>query len=139
VQWLQSLLKEKDGGYRQLDLLDDVVKKYYYHHKMASKTSIKAVLPAMLSEPQPQANIDLLTEAGLYMEDKDGGLVDPYKLLPGVKDGTQAMNAYDEMLFGAGAKDLDFRAAKAKELLAYCKLDTLSMVLIFNYLTKYND
>jgi hypothetical protein len=136
VHWLQSLLKEKDGGYRQLDLLDDVVKKYYYHHKMASKTSIKAVLPAILSEPQPQANIDLLTEAGLFMVDKDGGLVDPYKLLPGVKDGTQAMNAYDEMLFGAGAKDLDFRAAKAKELLAYCKLDALSMVLIFNYLSK---
>jgi hypothetical protein len=55
-------------------------------------------------------------------------------LLPGVKDGTQAMTAYDEMLYGNGAKDLDFRSEKAKELFAYCKLDTLSMVLIFNYL-----
>ena len=139
VQWLKSILKDKDGGYRQLDLLDDVVKKYYYHHKMASKTSIKAVLPAILSESQPQANIDLLTEMGLYEQDEEGGLVDPYKLLPGVKDGTQAMNAYDDMLFGAGAKDLDFRAAKAKELLAYCELDTLSMVLIFYYLKQKLD
>jgi hypothetical protein len=60
-------------------------------------------------------------------------------LLPGVKDGTQAMTAYDEMLYGNGAKDLDFRAAKAKELLAYCELDTLSMVLIFNYLKQKID
>ena len=139
ASWLQDVLKEKDGGYRQLDLHDDVVKKHYYHHKMGSRTSIKAVLPAILSEPQPQANIDLLTEMGVYQQDEEGGLVDPYKLLPGVKDGTQAMNAYDEMLFGAGAKDLDFRAAKAKELLAYCELDTLSMVLIFNYLIQKLD
>ena len=134
ASWLQDVLKEKDGGYRQVDLHDDVVKKYYYHHKMASKTSIKAVLPAILSEPQPQANIELLTELGLYKQDEGGGVIDPYKLLPGVKDGTQAMNAYDDMLYGIGAKDLDFRSKKAEELLAYCKLDTLSMVLIFNYL-----
>ena len=136
ANWLQDVLKAKDGGYRQVDLHDDVVKKYYYHHKMASKTSIKAVLPAILSEPQPQANIELLTELGLYKQDEGGGVIDPYKLLPGVKDGTQAMNAYDDMLYGIGAKDLDFREKKAKELLAYCKLDTLSMVLIFNYLIE---
>jgi hypothetical protein len=136
ASWLQDVLKAKDGGYRQVDLHDDVVKKYYYHHKMASKTSIKAVLPAILSEPQPQANIELLTELGLYKQDEGGGVIDPYKLLPGVKDGTQAMNAYDDMLYGIGAKDLDFRSKKAEELLAYCKLDTLSMVLIFNYLIE---
>jgi hypothetical protein len=43
------------------------------------------------------------------------------------------------MLYGNGAKDLDFRAAKVKELLAYCRLDTLSMVLIFNYLKQKID
>ena len=139
ASWLQDVLKEKDGGYRQLDLHDDVVKKYYYHHKMGSRTSIKAVLPAILSEPQPQANIDLLTEIGLYKQDEGGGVIDPYKLLPGVKDGTQAMSAYDDMLYGIGAKDLNYREKKAKELLAYCKLDTLSMVLIFNYLNKFQN
>ena len=137
VAWLKSVLKDKDGGWRQLDLHDDVVKKHYYHHLMASRTSIKAVLPAILSEKQPQANNELLKSVGLFKAAEGQGLVDPYKLLPGVKDGTQAMNAYDEMLFGAGAKDLDVRAAKAKELLAYCELDTLSMVLIFNYLNKF--
>jgi hypothetical protein len=136
VAWLKSVLKDKDGGWRQLDLHDDVVKKHYYHHLMANRTSIKAVLPAILSEKQPQANNELLQTVGLYKAAEGQGLVDPYKLLPGVKDGTQAMTAYDEMLYGNGAKDLDFRSAKAKELLAYCELDTLSMVLIFNYLTK---
>ena len=139
VAWLKSVLKDKDGGWRQLDLHDDVVKKHYYHHLMASRTSIKAVLPAILSEKQPQANNELLKSVGLFKAAEGQGLVDPYKLLPGVKDGTQAMTAYDEMLFGAGAKDLDFRAVKAKELLAYCKLDTLSMVLIFNYLKQKLD
>lgn len=134
VNWLKSILKEKDGGYRQLDLHDDLVKKYYYHHKMGSKTSIKYVLPAILSEGQPVENILLLKNAGLYKEAANGGLVDPYKLLPGVRGGTEAMQAYDEMIYGRGTSDLNFRNLKSRELLAYCGLDTLSMVLIFNYL-----
>lgn len=134
IHWLRSVLKSKDGGYRQIDLHDDVVKKYYYHHKMASRTSIKVVLPAILSEPQPQDNIDLLQAEELYQVEAGGGLSDPYKLLLGVNDGTQAMMAYDQMLYGRLASDPAVRGAKAEELLAYCKLDTLSMVLIFNYL-----
>jgi hypothetical protein len=136
ASWLKSVLKDKDGGWRQLDLHDDVVKKYYYHHLMANRTSIKAVLPAILSEPQPDANVALLKTVGLYKPDEGKGLVDPYKLLPGVKDGTQAMTAYDEMLYGLGAKDPAIQSQFADELLAYCKLDTLSMVLIFNYLNS---
>jgi hypothetical protein len=137
--WLRSVLKDKDGGWRQIDLHDDVVKKFYYHHRMASRTSIKAVLPAILSEPQPHANVELLKSDGLHKADEGKGLVDPYKLLPGVKDGTQAMTAYDQMLYGIGANDPKIRSHYAEELLSYCKLDTLSMVLIFNYLNKNND
>ena len=132
--WLQSVLKEKDGGWRQVDLHDDVVKKFYYHRFMKNRTSIKVVLPAILLEPQPQANIDLLQAAGLYQETEDGGLLDPYKLLPGVHDGTEAMTAYDTMLYGAGATEPKIKEKLANELLEYCKLDTLSMVVIFNYL-----
>jgi hypothetical protein len=78
----------------------------------------------------------LLKSVGLHKADEGKGLVDPYKLLPGVKDGTQAMTAYDEMLYGLGAKDPNIQSQYADELLAYCKLDTLSMVLIFNYLNN---
>jgi hypothetical protein len=134
--WLRSVLKDKDGGWRQIDLHDDVVKKYYYHHRMVSRTSIKVVLPAILSEAQPEANVELLRSVGLHKADEGKGLVDPYKLLPGVKDGTQAMTAYDQMLYGIGSKDQAVRYKFAEELLAYCKLDTLSMVLIFNYLNS---
>jgi hypothetical protein len=134
--WLRSVLKDKDGGWRQIDLHDDVVKKYYYHHRMVSRTSIKVVLPAILSEAQPEANVELLKSVGLFKANNGQGLVDPYKLLPGVKDGTQAMTAYDQMLYGLGSKDQTVRYKFAEELLAYCKLDTLSMVLIFNYLNS---
>jgi hypothetical protein len=135
IDWLSSVLKEKDGGWRQLDLHDDVVKKYYYHEMMGSRTSIKAVLPAVLSESQPQVNIELLKSVGLYKESESGkGLIDPYKLLAGVSDGTQAMTAYEELHFGKGKTDERVRSRLVEELLAYCRLDTLSMVLLFNYL-----
>ena len=137
VDWLSSVLKERDGGWRQLDLHDDVVKKYYYHELMGGRTSIKAVLPALLSEPQPQENIDLLKTVGLHKESESGkGLIDPYKLLAGVSDGTQAMTAYEELHFGKGKSDDTVRRELTEELLAYCRLDTLSMVLIFNYIRQ---
>jgi hypothetical protein len=135
IDWLSSVLKEKDGGWRQLDLHDDVVKKYYYHEMMGSRTSIKAVLPAILSESQPEVNTELLKSVGLFKEAESGkGLVDPYKLLAGVSDGTQAMTAYEELHFGTGKTDERVRSRLVEELLAYCRLDTLSMVLLFNYL-----
>jgi hypothetical protein len=136
IDWLSSVLKDKDGGWRQLDLHDDV-KKYYYHEMMGSRTSIKAVLPAVLSESQPQVNIELLKSVGLYKESESGkGLIDPYKLLAGVSDGTQAMTAYEELHFGTGKTDERVRSRLVEELLAYCRLDTLSMVLLFNYLRE---
>jgi hypothetical protein len=137
IDWLSSVLKEKDGGWRQLDLHDDVVKKYYYHEMMGSRTSIKAVLPAILSESQPEVNTELLKSVGLFKEAESGnGLVDPYKLLAGVADGTQAMTAYEELHFGKGKTDERVRSRLVEELLAYCRLDTLSMVLLFNYLKE---
>ena len=137
IDWLSSVLKEKDGGWRQLDLHDDVVKKYYYHEMMGSRTSIKAVLPAVLSESQPEVNIDLLKSVGLFKKSESGkGLIDPYKLLAGVSDGTQAMTAYEELHFGKGKTEEKVRSRLVEELLAYCRLDTLSMVLLFNYLRE---
>ena len=98
--------------------------------------SVFCILPALLSEPQPQENIDLLKTVGLHKESESGkGLIDPYKLLAGVSDGTQAMTAYEELHFGKGKSDDSVRRELTEELLAYCRLDTLSMILIFNYLT----
>jgi PleD family two-component response regulator len=131
---LEGLLKDRDGGWRQVDLHDDVVKRFYFHEAMKSQTSIKKVLPAVLKEDQPAANIDLLAQANLLERNDQGEITDPYLLLPGVKDGTQAMLAYDSMLYGPQSPDPSYAAAVANELRAYCQLDTLSMVLIYQYL-----
>jgi hypothetical protein len=131
---LEGLLKDRDGGWRQVDLHDDVVKRFYFHEAMKSQTSIKKVLPAVLKEAQPAANIDLLAQANLLERNDQGEITDPYLLLPGVKDGTQAMLAYDSMLYGPQSPDPSYAAAVANELCAYCQLDTLSMVLIYQYL-----
>jgi hypothetical protein len=73
----------------------------------------------------------------LYKKSESGkGLVDPYKLLAGVTDGTQAMTAYEELHFGKGKTEEKVRSRLVEELLAYCRLDTLSMVLLFNYLRE---
>lgn len=139
VEWLRSVLKEKDGGWRQLDLHDDVVKPYYFHHLMENRTSIKAVLPAILSESQPQVNLDLLKSVGLLQPKQEGGLHDPYSLLSGVKDGTHAMTSYERLHFGLLEEDANEKEQLARQLLDYCRLDTLSMVLIFNYLRHKKD
>lgn len=136
VEWLRGVLKDKDGGWRQLDLHDDVVRRYYYHNRMENRTSIKAVLPAILSEPQPQVNLDLLKSISLHQPKEGGGLQDPYSLLSGVKDGTQAMTTYERMQFGLSADAAAEKEVLVRQLLDYCRLDTLSMVLIFNYLNK---
>ena len=104
---------------------------------MKGRTSIKVVLPAVLSESNPQKNIDLLSEVGLYKM-SDGGIVDPYKLLSRVSDGGRAMEAYEELI---GSADLteSYRLEIKTRLLEYCRLDTLSIVVIFNYLNSRRD
>ena len=133
-QWLLSLLKDKDGGYRQVDMHDDWIKKMYFHKKMKGRTSIKVVLPAILSETNPQINIDLLSEVGLYKMSGEG-IVDPYKLLSRVSDGGRAMEAYEELIGSSDLKE-SYRLEIKTQLLEYCRLDTLSMVVIFNYLNS---
>jgi hypothetical protein len=43
------------------------------------------------------------------------------------------MRAYEAMMYGAEKNDPDAKAKWRKLLLQYCELDTLSMVLIFEY------
>ena len=80
----------------------------------------------------PQINIDLLSEVGLYKMSGDG-IVDPYKLLSRVSDGGRAMEAYEELIGSSDLKE-SYRLEIKTQLLEYCRLDTLSMVVIFNYL-----
>ena len=133
ANWLLSILKDRDGGRRQVDMHDDWIRPYYYHQLMGGRTSIKVVLPAILSENQPSKNIALLSELGLYSVNEEGQPLDPYKLLDGISDGTKAMQAYEQLITHEAINAHHEELIK-QGLLAYCRLDTLSMVLIYNYL-----
>src|SRR5262249_5899029 len=67
---------------------------------------------------------------------------DPYSALPSIeingvlqeiREGTGAVRAYQEMLYGMSKDDPTARRQWAALLRQYCALDTLSMVLIFEY------
>ena len=67
---------------------------------------------------------------------------DPYSSLPGIEinevpqdvhEGTGAIRAYEAMMYGVEKNDPVAKAQWRELLLQYCKLDTLSMVLIFEY------
>jgi hypothetical protein len=69
-------------------------------------------------------------------------LEDPYHALPSllingveqdVREGTGAVRAYEAMMYGVERTDEVARHAWRELLLQYCKLDTLSMVLVFEH------
>jgi hypothetical protein len=87
--------------------LHPIVKDNYYHPAMHGSWSIKAVLPAIA----PELN---------------------YALLSGVADGMAAQRAYAEAI--SRGKDADQIEVIRKELLTYCKHDTLAMVTLARFL-----
>ncbi|MBK8674305.1 MAG: hypothetical protein IPN93_15405 [Bacteroidetes bacterium] len=52
-----------------------------------------------------------------------------------MKEGSGAMRAYQEMLFGKGKTDVDKKERLKQELLNYCQLDTMAMVIIWKHWT----
>jgi hypothetical protein len=104
---------------------------------MKGRTSIKVVLDALWrSDPALRAQFEALS--GLKA---DPGR-DLYTSLPPVEingvmqdvhEGTGAMRAYEEMMYGADRKIVEIRNRWAGLLKQYCKLDTLSMVLILEH------
>jgi hypothetical protein len=146
-EWLvQTAQIDDEGGERILDL-NKVAQDYYYHPLMGARTSIKVTLPAVLSSAGSSDRIrELLQVEGLYQTDRNGIIVDPYSLLPEIEpavraeeaerservdEGTGAMIAYQKMAYG-GLGDHE-RNAYRTALLRYCNLDSLAMVLIWEY------
>lgn len=132
---LEAWVRELTGR-RIFDLLKCAANDFY-HPGMGGRTSIKVVL-------------DALWKADAMMRDQfkawSGRTVtateDPYKALPplvidgveqDVREGTGAVRAYEAMMYGIEKDDLDAKAKWRELLLQYCELDTLSMVLIFEY------
>ncbi len=96
---------------RFVDLALPFEKKFYYHPKFNGKYSIKVVLPALFP------NDDELD----------------YKKLGSIQNGNDAMGIFANLHLLNDKSKLD---EIKQDLLAYCRLDTLAMVKIFEKLNK---
>lgn len=145
-EWLEYMVKfDKNDEGRLVDM-NRIAVNNYFHPAMKGKTSIKYTLPAVLTASKSQTIEDLLSnfEPGLSLLQKNaaGEIVDPYLLLPSldiyqkaevIKDGTGAMRAYEDIMFGLKKGDPVELEKYKKALLRYCKLDSLAMVIIWEY------
>ncbi|MGI9077181.1 MAG: DUF2779 domain-containing protein [Gemmatimonadaceae bacterium] len=109
----------------------------FHHPGSRGRTSIKPMLDAIWRcDDTMRAAFELWTGR---RADPD---TNPYSSLPGIEingvpqdvhEGTGAIRAYEAMMYGVEKNDPLAKAAWRELLLQYCKLDTLSMVLIFEY------
>ena len=149
-------------GDRDMIDLWKVVKDYYYDPYTGGSNSIKEVLPAVLHSSkflqnkyqQPLAKINLtsknFTDSHIFLKLDKGAPVSPYKLLPplfegwdkdaldnaitdieGISDGGAALTAYGKLQFDEVS--IEEREAIEAGLKKYCELDTLAMVMIYEY------
>lgn len=110
---------------------------WYYNPGMKGRSSIKVVLDAIWrSDALVRSRFEELT--GLAADAER----DPYASLPpieingvlqNVQEGTGAVLAYEEMMYGVSKRDPVRRAGWSALLGQYCALDTLSMVLVFEH------
>lgn len=110
---------------------------WYYHPGMGGRSSIKVVLDAIWrTDESMRGQFEQWTGLGA------DPATDPYASLPpidingvlrNVQEGTGAVLAYEELMYGASKHDEARRASWAALLRQYCALDTLSMVLAFEH------
>lgn len=135
--WLEGLSADISEGGRILDL-HDLCRERYVHPEMKGRTSIKYVLPAVWRDNKFVREHKWFAE---YLREEGGRILSPYEALEGrrtkdgvidaVRDGTGAMRAYQDMLYGRKRNDAAFRELHRGLLLQYCKLDTAAMVIIW--------
>ena len=145
-KWLEKVVKfDKTDTGLFIDL-NKFTLEHYFHPLMKGKTSIKWTLPAVLSAQKSKSIENWLKnfEPGLslFTRDENNKLINPYKLLPPieiyekaetVEDGTGAMRAYEDLMFGINSGETDVVEKYREALLRYCKLDTLAMVIIWEH------
>jgi hypothetical protein len=131
IDWMQDVVEN-----RIVDL-HEWARCYYYNPGMRGRTSIKVVLDA-LWQSDPEMRSQFASWTGRSSE----GVADPYHALPKVEiagvlqdvhEGTGAMRAYQEMMYGAEKNIPEIKDKWASLLKQYCALDTLSMVVILEH------
>lgn len=142
-------------GKRDMIDLCGLVRKYFYHPYMKGSNSIKSVLPTVLrisdalqqKYSQPIGQINLTSK---HFSDEhiwlDGEEVDPYASLPdmdltgveksisqlkSIRDGGAALTAFGKIQY-TNMSEIE-RELIRESLLKYCELDTLAMVMIWEF------
>ena len=131
VEWMTDVFE------RRIVDMHEWARRDYYNPGMRGRTSIKVVLDALwksdgVMHEQFEAWTGLPADASR----------DPYASLPPVEisgvlqdvhEGTGAMRAYQEMMYGADKHNSAVVDMWSGLLKRYCALDTLSMVLILEH------
>jgi hypothetical protein len=135
VEWMTDVFE------RRIVDMHEWARRDYYHPGMRGRTSIKVVLDALWkSDSAMRGQFEAWT--GMPADASR----DPYASLPPVEisgvmqdvhEGTGAMRAYQEMMYGADKNDPAKKDMWAGLLQRYCELDTLSMVLILEHWRRY--
>ncbi|MCO6432187.1 MAG: DUF2779 domain-containing protein [Deltaproteobacteria bacterium] len=142
ITWIDAMVGSSDLPGRLVDM-NELCLEHYFHPEMRGKTSIKYTLPAIWNNNPYLWEIPHFRH--LLKRDEHGRLLAPYAALEEieiegvkqvVKEGTNAMIAYQEMMFGLSREKPDIKAKWSQLLLQYCKLDTLAMVIIFTHWNK---
>ncbi|UBZ07267.1 DUF2779 domain-containing protein [Salegentibacter mishustinae] len=149
-------------GERDMIDLQKTVVNYYYDPVTGGSNSIKAVLPAVLQSSsylqekyqKPLSEIDVSSKNfepdHIFLRMENGKAVSPYKALPPVfdnwdsdkleeiaesiaeiADGGAALFAYQKLKYPDLAPGE--REAINQALLRYCEMDTLAMVMVYEY------
>jgi len=138
-KWLEKLIKSKENPESRIVDLNDLTLKHYFHPLMKGKTSIKWVLPAIWAEDPKLHNYDFSKK---YYRVEHGKLLEPYQTLQHIEiseqaevvnEGTGAMMAYQEMLYGLSKNEASIKDSWKNLLLKYCELDTAAMVLVWKH------
>ena len=136
--WLESF---NDSNNDRVVDMEKLAAKYYFHPRMGGRTSIKVVLPAVWENDEALWGNSLFSK--YYQVDGEGKVLDPYKTLAPlpiddageelgiVMEGTAAIRAYQDLVFGRGAHDAAAGDALKRLLLQYCELDTAARVMIW--------
>jgi hypothetical protein len=139
-KWLTNITSDKDRQGRFVDM-NKMTLDYYFHPYMKGRTSIKKVLPAIWSHFSYLHQVDYFKN---YAPDKFiSGIIDPYDMLTSginidewddeiVSGGTAAMRAYFRIRFDE-TLTIEQNDELRYQLLQYCKLDTMAMVIIAHH------
>jgi hypothetical protein len=138
--WLEKVVKMNKNDTGEFIDMNDITLQHYFHPAMKGKTSIKKTLPAIWNHHPYLHKLSWLKQ---YLLIKDGQVQSPYNTLSvgmseaekndAVKEGTGAMRAYYEMLYGKGRNNPEENEKIKNALLKYCELDTMAMYIIWRH------